>query len=47
MTNMLDKICWLQAQNYDIFQIEESGAIPDLNHEQLAPFRTILASPRS
>lgn len=45
--NMLDLVAWLQAQNYDIFKIEEDGGLPPLNLDRLASFQNILASPRA
>lgn len=45
--SMLDLVAWLRAQDYDIFQIEEDGALPHLNLDRLASFQNILARPRS
>lgn len=44
---MRDLVVWLEAQSYDIFQIEESGSLLPLNLDRLASFQNILASPRS
>ena len=44
---MQDLVTWLQAQNYDIFQIEEDGGLPPLHLDRLASFQNILAIPRA
>ncbi len=44
---ILDLVTWLHEQDYDIFQIEDDGALPHLNLDRLALFQNILASPRS
>lgn len=45
--SMQDLIAWLQAQNYDIFKIEESGDLQNLNIRNLESFQNILAIHRS